>query len=166
MLDQSSILLFMRTAGRGRCSTGRIIPLFHQRRLDVEHESSSRICDGVSIGHLNMFFGTLIMRPNTTYLSEDSLSAASSTGIAHRSKTQSNGSRTSCPFRLSPLLMKSEHITRSYGTARMRLPETRTQITQEGHSIRLHDKRLRNRAKTVKAWRQAFLLAPFLVLAG
>ena len=61
--------------------------------------------------------------------------------------------------------MKSEHNTIVRHSS-MRLPETTAQITQEGHSIRLHNKRLHNRARTVKAWTQAFLLAPFLVLAG
>jgi hypothetical protein len=61
--------------------------------------------------------------------------------------------------------MKSEHNTIVWHSS-MRPPETRPQITQEGHSIRLHDKRPRNRARTVKAWKQAVLLAPFLVLAG
>ena len=77
-------------------------------------------------------------RPDATYLFGHFISAARGTGIAHRGKIQSNGSGTSCRFRLSPLPMKSEHNTIVRHSS-MRLPETRAQITQEGHSIRLHN---------------------------
>src|ERR1700693_5644398 len=154
----SAVPLWRRTAGGcGRPPTTDMAQLFISRCPPMwrsQHWSSKHV------------FRILIMRPDTIYPSAFSLTAVSSTALLHRTELQSHGLRTSCPFRLSPLTdEKREHNTMVRHRS-IRLPETTAQITQEGHSIWLHDKRLRNRARTVKAWRRAFLLAPFLVLAG
>jgi len=56
----------------------------------------------------------------------------------------SHGSRTSCPFRLSPLTDEKQERNTMVRHSSIPLPETTAQISLEGYCFCLHDKRVRN----------------------